>query len=196
MHRAMPASMPLQALFDELPLWLLFLLTLALVAFSIEVGVHVGRRERRHAAHEGPSQVGLATTSVLGLVAFIVGFVLGLAEARYESRREAKFSEADAIARAFARASFLPDSSRTAARRLLQRAATAGLDLEVPRTMDSAMVVLGAARDSLWTVASAEANAQPESDTRAMFVESVSDVFDAFRREIFIARYGRIPPTI
>lgn len=192
----MPPSMPVQALFDELPLWLLFLLTLALVALAIEVGVHVGRRERRHAAHEGASQVGLATTSVLGLVAFIVGFVLGLAEARYESRREAKFSEADAIARAFARASFLPESSRIVARRLLRQAATAGLDLEVPRALDSAVVVLGAARDSLWTVASAEANAQPESDTRALFVESVSDVFDAFRREIFIARYGRIPPTI
>src|SRR5215831_17644771 len=73
MHRAMPASMTVQAWFDQLPLWLLFLLTLGLVALAIEIGVRFGRRERRHAAHEGESQVGLATTSVLGLVAFIVG---------------------------------------------------------------------------------------------------------------------------
>ena len=188
--------MPLQAWFDDFPLWLLFLMTLALVASAIELGVRMGRRERRHSGLEGSAQVGLAVTSVLGLVAFIVGFVLGLAEARYETRRESKFSEADAISRAFARASFLPDSSRITARRLLRRAATAGLDLEVPRAMNSAIAVLGDTRDSLWTVASVEANAQPESDTRALFVESVSDVFDAFRREIFVARYGRIPPTI
>src|SRR5262245_5300920 len=173
MHRASPRGMTVQAWFDDFPLWLLFLSTLALVAASIELGVHIGRRERKHTAHEGLSQVGLAVTSVLGLVAFIVGFVLGLAEARYESRRQAKFSEADAISRAFARASFLPDSSRVTARRLLRRAATAGLDLGVPRAMDSAVATLAAARDTLWTVASAEANAQPESDTRALFVESV-----------------------
>ena len=77
-----------------------FFATLALITSVIEIGFRVGRRERNRTGHGADTQVGLAVTSVLGLVAFIVGFALGLAETRYESRREAKFSEADAVSTA------------------------------------------------------------------------------------------------
>ncbi len=196
MHRAFRRCMTVQGWFDALPLWLLFLLMLALVAVAIELGFRVGRREKGRATHEAEAQVGLAVTSVLGLVAFIVGFVLGLAESRYESRREAKFAEADAVSTAYTRASLLPDSSRRTVQRLLRKAASLGLDLNGARATDSAVVALEAVRDSLWFIASAEANAHPESQMTSLFVESVGEVFDVFEREVFVARYGRIPPTI
>ena len=115
----------LQARFDQLPLWVVFLLTLLLVAVAIEVGFRLGRRARQRPRHEGEPQVLLVVTSVLGLVAFIVGFTLGLAETRYESRRESKFAEADAISTAYGRASLLPDSSRNRVR----QAASPGCDV-------------------------------------------------------------------
>ncbi len=192
----MLSGMKAQAWFDALPLWLLFLLTLALITSVIEIGFRVGRRERNRTGHGADTQVGLAVTSVLGLVAFIVGFALGLAETRYESRREAKFSEADAVSTAYARASFLPDSSGVAVRRLLRRAAALSLELGTASTTDSAVSVLEMLRDSLWQIASAEANARPEAETVGLFVASIGDVFDVFEREVFVARHGRIPPTI
>ena len=185
-----------QAWVDALPLWLLFLLTLALITSVIEIGFRVGRRERTRTGHRADAQIGLAVTSVLGLVAFIVGFALGLAETRYESRREAKFSEADAVSTAYTRASFLPDSSSVAVRRLLRRAAALGLELGTVSTTDSAVSVLEMLRDSLWEIASAEANARPEAETVGLFVSAIGDVFDVFEREVFVARHGRIPPTI
>ncbi len=185
-----------QAWFDALPLWLLFLLTLVLVAIAIEVGFRLGRRARQQPRHEAEPQVTLVVTSVLGLVAFIVGFTLGLAESRYESRRESKFAEADAISTAYGRASLLPDTSRDRVRDLLRRAAAAGLELGSSTGTDGAVAALVIIRDSLWQVASSEANAHPESQTIALFLESIGLVFDVFEREVFVARHGRIPTTI
>ena len=51
-------------------------------------------------------------------------------------------------------------------------------------------------RDSLWQIASAEANARPEAETVGLFVSAIGDVFDVFEREVFVARHGRLPPTI
>jgi hypothetical protein len=51
-------------------------------------------------------------------------------------------------------------------------------------------------RDTLWQIASGEANAKPESQTVAPFLESIGLVFDVVEREVFVSRHGRIPTTI
>ena len=58
------------------------------------------------------------------------------------------------------------------------------------------MAVLETIRDTLWQIASREANARPESQTITLFLESIGLVFDVFEREVFVARHGRIPTTI
>ncbi len=188
--------MDVQGWFDAIPLWLLFILTVGMIAFVIEVGFRIGQRDRRRARHEGEAQIGYAVSAVLGLVAFIVGFALGLAETRFEARRDTKFSEAAAVSTAYARAALLPDTSRVPVRRLLRKAASLGLELGTSRTTDSTVTALETLRDSLWRIASAEANAHPESETVGLFLESISNVFDVFEREVFDARHGRIPSTI
>ena len=99
---------------DDIPIWLLFVLTTLLVVAAIEVGYQVGNRARRRSEEEKESPVGAIVGTVLALLAFILAFTFGIVSDRYDAR---KGTGAGPSVRDPQRLFALRFSARTAARR-------------------------------------------------------------------------------
>jgi hypothetical protein len=87
---------------STLPLFVVFLASIAILFMAAETGYLLGARHNREA------NVATLEASILGLLALMLGFSFSMAMARFEERREAVLNEANAIGTAALRASLLP----------------------------------------------------------------------------------------
>ena len=74
----------------SLPLWGVFLATVAVISIALEVGYRLGDHRRRRSQREDKSPLGEMVAATLGLVAFLLAFTFGLAAARFDLRRAAR----------------------------------------------------------------------------------------------------------
>src|SRR5215510_9816126 len=109
------------ALLDYLPLWALYVATVAFVLLSIELGYQLGRRRIRTREPEKESSVGEMIGASLGLLALLLAFTFGFAASRFETRRQVFLDEVNAIGTACLRAALLPESDRRDTRNLLRQ---------------------------------------------------------------------------
>ena len=95
----MPYSEPL----DVIPLWGVFLITVAVILLSIECGFRLGQFRRRSSELEDKPPVGEMVGATLALLAFMLAFTFGLAASRFEVRRGLVIDEANAIGTTYLR---------------------------------------------------------------------------------------------
>ena len=72
---------------DFLPLWGVFLATVALILLAIEGGFRLGTYRRRRSEGEDKPPVGEMVAATLALLAFILAFTFGLAGSWFDMRR-------------------------------------------------------------------------------------------------------------
>ena len=82
---------------DMLPLWALYLVTVAIVLLSVEVGWRLGRLRRRRAEGEKDAPIGAVVGAALGLLAFLLAFTFGMSASRYDTRKQMVLQESNAI---------------------------------------------------------------------------------------------------
>src|SRR5271165_1506020 len=100
---------------DLLPIWGVFLATVAVVLLAVEGGFRLGQYQRRRSEQEDKPPVGemvAATLALLALLAFMLAFTFGLAASRFDVRSGLVIDEANAIGTTYLRAGLLPDSIR------------------------------------------------------------------------------------
>lgn len=105
---------------DSYSLGVLFLLTLAMLLVSIEIGFLVGRRWHRSVAKAQTSQVRAIMGAALGLLAFMMAFTFATAQSHYETRVEYMLEEARLANNAFLQAEFLDEPLSTEMRLALR----------------------------------------------------------------------------
>ena len=98
---------------ESLPIWGVFLATVAVVVLAIEGGVRLGQFRRRRSEQEDRPPVGEMVAATLALLAFMLAFAFGLAASRYDVRRGLVVDEANAIGTTYLRAALLPEPHRT-----------------------------------------------------------------------------------
>src|SRR5262245_51295921 len=108
------------SLLDRLPLWGLFLATVAVVAASVEVGFQLGQYRRQQTDQEKEAPVGAIVGATLGLLAFMLAFTFGLASSRFDARRSVVLEESNAIGTTYLRAGLLPEPNAKEIRKLLR----------------------------------------------------------------------------
>src|SRR5262249_18785163 len=112
--------MPINATLDMLPLWAVFVVSLAIILLAAEVGYRLGRVRQRRADHEKEPTVGGMVAAELGLLAFLLAFTFGMAASKFEARRETLLNEANNVGTTYLRAQMLPEPDRAEIRRLLR----------------------------------------------------------------------------
>lgn len=118
------------------PLWLDFLLLLAVCVGAFELGRLLGQRMLRRAiADDGDNSETHALSGVFGLLALLMAFSFGMALDRYEERRALVVEEANALGTLASRLALLPDEQAVAVRLELagyarERLAFGGADTE------------------------------------------------------------------
>lgn len=184
---------------DTLPIWLVFIATVALVAVSIEMGFLLGRIMHRRSADEKESPVSAMTGAILALLAFMLAFTFGITSDRFDARKALVRDEANAIGTAYLRTEFLPEPDRSEAKGLFRRYVNDRVQMVKSQDMDEVRrVVADAARihDRLWTMAVANARKDMNSDVAALYIESLNAVFDLHATRVAVGLHARVPTGI
>src|SRR5260221_3294587 len=126
-------------LLDGLPLWGLFLVTVAIVALSVEAGFRLGHYRRQGSDAEKEAPVGAIAGATLGLLAFVLAFTFGLAASRFDARRQIVLKESNAIGTCYLRAGLLAAPHAAAARKLLRDYVDVRLRAAESGNLDEAM---------------------------------------------------------
>ncbi len=179
---------------DLLPLWALFILTLAIILLAFEAGWRLGRYRQKRSGSEAKPPVGAAVGTTLGLLAFLLAFTFGMAGERYGTRRQVVLQEANAIGTVYLRTDFLPEQQREASRELLRKYA-------VLRAGGRASILSAQGREqsaeihaALWEQA---AQAQKIADTvsTGLYIQSLNELIDLDETRVTATR-SQIPDGI
>lgn len=182
---------------DSVPLWVVFVVVMAVVLLSIRGGFQLGLHRRRRADTEPEGPIGSVVGAMLGLLAFILAFTFGIAAGRFDARKQLVLDEVNAIGTTVLRADLLPEPHRTQCRRLLKeyvdiRAQMSQRPQELSQTIDRSEAL----QDQLWSHAISLAKADLNSDIGALFVESLNEVIDLHTSRVTVGLQYRIPLII
>jgi hypothetical protein len=183
-------------IFNESPLWLVFLGTVAIAATAIEAGYRLGRSRRNGSNPEKEQPVAAIASSTLGLLGFLLAFTFGVAASRFDDRRLAVLDDANAIGTTYLRANLLAEPERSECRELLRACVTARLAAVKSETNQEAMATSVMIHDALWTKATAAAVADPHSIMTGLFIESLNNVIDLHATRVLFGLRSQIPSSV
>ena len=100
------------------PVWVTFVVTLAIGLIALEIGLNLGRRRAEPEAEQGP--VDTLTAGTVGLLAFLLAFAFSIAASRFDMRGDLIIAEAQATRGAYLYAKLLPSPQREQSRQMLR----------------------------------------------------------------------------
>jgi len=179
-------------LFDDLPLWGVFVGTLFLVLAAVETGYRLARQRQKLHELEKEAPVGAMVSATLGLLAFLLAFTFGIAADAFQTRKVALVSEASAIRMTYLLSGMTPEVQRGEIRTVLreyvdERLRWAGAQPDEPGK--SARDLL----DRLWNAAAAVgAQAPGEVD---VFLGYVGRIIELHDERVMVRERSRVPGT-
>lgn len=186
-----------ERLFDSIPLWGLFILTVVLVLLSMQVGVLLGQRRRRAAEHEHEGAVGAVVGATLGLLAFLLAFTFSISANRFDTRKQLVLDEATAIWGAWQRAGLIAEPHRTEVRQILREYVR--LRVYIPARGEQLQQMLTQSEDlqrQMWRHAEALIASGHTTDIDANFCEAISEVIALHTRRLTVGLQYRIPDQV
>ena len=183
-------------LLDALPLWSVFVGSLAVILVAVETGYRLGRARHRRSEHENEPAVGGIVAAELGLLAFLLAFTFSLAASRFEARRQTLLDETNAIGTTFLRAKMLPEPQGTQIRQLLREYVDVRLAAVQEGKIESGLRRSSEIHDQLWAGAVAAAEKDPRSLPTGLFITSLNDVIDLHAKRLMMGLRSRIPTTV
>ena len=188
MHSAGPLNL--------LPIWGVFLATVAVVLLAVEGGFRLGQYRRRRSEQEDRPPVGEMVAATLGLLAFMLAFTFGLAASRFDVRRGLVIDEANAIGTTSLRAGLLPEPYRTDVRNLLREYVDVRLEAVQPDKLSQSINRSEELHARLWAQAVAVGEKNPGSIVVGLFIGSLNEVIDLHAKRLALGVRNRIPGTI
>jgi hypothetical protein len=182
-----------------LPVWVLFLVSVALVMLAVEIGFRLGSTVRRKTEDERESPASAISGVILGLQAFMLAFTFGIVSDRYDTKKGLVREEANTLRTAWHRSDFLPEPDRGATKTLLKEYVDQRISAALSRDLES---VKAASEDALrmqqrlWDIAVIHGKTDLNSDIGAMYVESLNDIANLHATRVAIGLNARIPTII
>ena len=183
-------------LIDFLPIWVLFLVIIAIVLISVEVGFRIGRAVYGKTNREKEAPASSISGVVLGLLAFVIAFTFSIVSDRYERKKALVRDEANAIRTAFHRTDLLPEPDQERSRALLSEYVDQRIVVGQAR---DAHLIKGFLADAiriqqqLWELAVINARRDMDSDVGALYVESMNELADLHASRVSVGLQARIP---
>lgn len=181
---------------DMLPIWAVYLGTVAVVLLAAEIGFRIGMwLQRRDPSSAKTPMTGAVVGGMLGLMAFLLAFSIGIVIGQQNERKAMVVTEANAVGTAYLRAGFLGESDRVATRDLLEEY----VEMRLAVAADLALFESGLARSEeihgeLWSIVEDNVRQGQESAITALFVDSINEVIDvhSLRLAAFDLRLPRL----
>ncbi|MCX7203562.1 MAG: DUF4239 domain-containing protein [Burkholderiales bacterium] len=186
---------------NDIPIWLVFAGTFALVALGVELGLKGGRAlgAGQPGDTERQSTASVISTAVTGLTAFILSFTFGLVADRYDNRSTLVRDEANAIAAVNQLLDILPAAERPQAQALIRQYVE--VRLAAHASHDPAQMLAAAGQTppiqaALWQTALAHAQRDPNTNLSGQLVQAVNALGDLQSNRIAIGLQNRIATGI
>jgi hypothetical protein len=181
---------------SSLPLWTVFVLTMAICMVAVETGAALaGNVLRRRNEKEPESPLGSLVGSLLGLLAFILAFTFGMTSSRFDARGQLVLEEANAIGTTYLRASLLPENQGLEVRRLLRDYANVRLSTTMQNAQD-ALKSSATIHGQLWSQAKSLVQEEMDSELRSLFIASLNELIDLHQSRVTVGLQYRIPGTV
>jgi len=186
---------------DALPIWLLFLVTAALVVLAVEIGFLVGKIVHRRSEEEREAPVSAIAGAILGLQAFMLAFTFSIVSDRYDIKKGLVREEANVIRSAWQRSDFLQEPTRAKTKALLREYVNDRITFSQsgdPRNAEAAVADATRIQHQIWDMAVVNARADPfmTSDIGAMYVESINQIADLHALRVNQGLQARVPSGI
>lgn len=186
---------------DALPIWILFLVTAALVVLSVEVGFRLGKIVHRRTEDERESPVSAIAGAILGLLAFMLAFTFSIASDRYDTKKGLVREEANVLRTVWQRSDFLQAPERVKTKTLLREYVNTRIAFAQSSAPDNAEASIRDAvriQQELWAAAVLNAKTDPfmNSDIGALYVESINQIADLHALRVNQGLQARVPTGI
>lgn len=181
---------------DIIPVWGLFVLTIAFVFAVVEIGFRLGEIKRRRSDDVKDAAVGSMVGATLGLLAFMLAFTFGMAANRYDTRRALVMEEANTLQTAYLRADLLPQPQRTKIRALLREYVELRFKWSGPQELQKAIARSEEIQQRLWSEAAALGERNPDSVVAGLFITTLNDVIGLHSKRVKAGLKSRIPVVI
>jgi hypothetical protein len=188
-------------LIDALPIWIIFLVTAALVVLSVESGFRLGNKVRSRSSEERESPVSAIAGAILGLLAFMLAFTFSIASERYDTKKGLVREEANVLRTAWERSDFLQDAAREKTKALLREYLDNRIAFVQSSSPDKAATSIRDAtriQHEIWAsgVLSAKTDPFMNSDIGAMYLESINQMADVHALRVNQGLQARVPSGI
>ena len=144
-------------LLDRVPLWGIFLITVAIVLLSVAIGSLLGRRRKRRSQDGEAAPVGAMAAAAVGLLGFLLAFTFGMAASRFDVRKGLVIDDANAIGTTYLRAKLLPEPYSGKAQALLREYVDIRVEGVRPTRLAGALLRSQELHQLLWSQAVAGA---------------------------------------
>jgi hypothetical protein len=182
---------------EQIPLWILYAVSVVIVMASIGTGVFIARRFRKLAEAEQGESTGSVVAATLGLLAFMLAFTFDVAVNRRDVKRDLLLEEVNAIGTTYLRADLIPEPGRSDVRKLLQRYIDIRIELPAhPEKFHTYIEEAKQIQNRLWAHAVALREADLKNpDIAALFIEALNQTIDLQTKRITVLFY-KIPGMI
>ena len=186
---------------DFLPLWALFVVIIAIVGVSLELGYRFGHAAHRRRKDEKEAPASVISASVLGLGGFILAFTFGIVSNRFDTRKELVRQEASTLRTTWLRSDFLPPADNSESKKLLKRYLDSRLSFwragnTDPQSVATALADADSAQRRLWEIAVVNARKDLNSDVAALYIESLNELIAIHATRVTMSLQLRIPRGI
>ena len=181
--------MQITTLFDNLPIWGVFVSIIVTIMIGVEGGRWLGKVRRQRPEGEKETHIGAMAGATLGLLSFILGFTFGLASSRFDARRVAVLDESNAIMTAYLRAGLAPEPHRTEMRKLLSEYADIRLSAIQTGNIEQGIRRSKDLQRMLWAHAEALMKKNVPVNLVTHIGQSLTSVFDLDAKRVMLGRH-------
>jgi len=180
--------------FDQIPIELAYVLTVAFALLSSEIGYRFGLwLHKRNPELKKDSSTGALVGALLGLLAFLLAFSTGYTLDQFQKRRALVVADANAIGTAYLRADYLDEKQGNEAKELLSEYINLRLSPIDEITLDAFLIRTEAIQNSLWDIAVTEGRKHPTSVIVSLYGEAINDLIDVHGSRLAVVKGSRLP---
>jgi hypothetical protein len=183
---------------DNIPVWVLFIITTLMFSIAAELGFRVGKFIHERQNREQNPMVGTILGASLGLLAFFLAFTFSMAGSRYDTRKQLVLDEANAIETTYLRAKLLPKPYRTEFQDILREYVDARAQVRTGKMEIVKQVIVKSEelQNQLWSKLATLTENGNHSPITALFISSLNDMFDLHAKRVNAGLRNRIPISI
>ena len=171
---------------DNIPIWVLFIITTLVFSIAAELGFRLGKSMHERLKKEQNPMVGTILGASLGLLAFFLAFTFNMAGSRYDARKKLVLDEANAIETTYLRAELLPKPYRAEFQDFLREYVDARAQIQTGKMEIVKQVIVKSEElhNQLWSKVVTLTENGNSSGTTTLFIRSLNDVFDLHAKRV------------